>query len=229
MKFTTNIIAVSLQITERGNESIKIILAILLFCVATIALSKFNNSDLFRSVTKNFFRFKLVESNFNNENRIGFVASILLNINFILSLTICFFLAFTNFVAGNEALIYALCFSAYLIIIQQISFRLVALLSGEHMVSEEIGVLTKQIWHMAGLLFLIIALIWALNQQSTLTVFRFYFIILLTLFAFRYIKGIFLCHKMGIKWYYLFLYLCTLEIMPSLLLFNFLLKDLVYF
>ena len=220
MKFTTNIIAVSLQITERGNESIKIILAILLFCVATIALSKFNNSDLFRSVTKNFFRFKLLESNFNNENRIGFAASILLNINFILSLTICFFLAFTNFVSGNEALIYALCFSAYLIIIQQISFRLVALLSGENMVSEEIGVLTKQIWHMAGLLFLIIALIWALNQQSTLTVSRFYFIILLTLFAFRYIKGIFLCHKMGIKWYYLFLYHCTLEIMPSLLLYN---------
>ena len=220
MRITTNIIAVSLQITERGNESIKIILAILLFCVATIALSKFNNSDLFRSVTKNFFRFKLLESNFNDENRIGFAASFLLNINFILSLTICFFLAFTNFVSGNEALIYALCFSAYLIIIQQISFRLVALLSGEHMVSEEIGVLTKQIWHMAGLLFLIIALIWALNQQSTLAVSRFYFIILLTLFAFRYIKGIFLCHKMGIKWYYLFLYLCTLEIMPSLLLYN---------
>jgi hypothetical protein len=220
MKITTNIIAVSLQITERGNESIKIILAILLFCVTTIALSKFNNSDLFRSITKSFFRFKLIENNFNDENRIGFAASILLNINFILSLTICFFLAFTNFVSGNEALIYALCFSAYLIIIQQISFRLVALLSGEHMVSEEIGVLTKQIWHMAGLLFLIIALIWALNQQSTLTVSRFYFIILLTLFAFRYIKGIFLCHKMGIKWYYLFLYLCTLEIMPSLLLYN---------
>jgi len=220
MKITTNIIAVSLQITERGNESIKIILAILLFCVTTIALSKFNNSDLFRSITKSFFRFKLIENNFNDENRIGFAASILLNINFILSLTICFFLAFTNFVSGNEALIYALCFSAYLIIIQQISFRLVALLSGEHMISEEIGVLTKQIWHMAGLLFLIIALIWALNQQSTLTVSRFYFIILLTLFAFRYIKGIFLCHKMGIKWYYLFLYLCTLEIMPSLLLFN---------
>ncbi len=220
MKITTNIIAVSLQITERGNESIKIILAILLFCVTTIALSKFNNSDLFRSVTKNFFRFKLLESNFNDENRIGFSASFLLNINFILSLTICFFLAFTNFVSGNEALIYALCFSAYLIIMQQISFRLVALLSGEHMISEEIGVLTKQIWHMAGLLFLIIALIWALNQQSTLTVSRFYFIILLTLFAFRYIKGIFLCHKMGIKWYYLFLYLCTLEIMPSLLLYK---------
>ena len=220
MKITTNIIAVSLQITERGNESIKIILAILLFCVTTIALSKFNNSDLFRSITKSFFRFKLIENNFNDENRIGFAASILLNINFILSLTICFFLAFTNFVSGNEALIYALCFSAYLIIIQQISFRLVALLSGEHMISEEIGVLTKQIWHMAGLLFLIIALILALNQQSTLAISRFYFIILLTLFAFRYIKGIFLCHKMGIKWYYLFLYLCTLEIMPSLLLYN---------
>ena len=229
MKITTNIIAVSLQITERGNESIKIILAILLFCVATIALSKFNNSDLFRSITKSFFRFKLIENNFNDENRIGFGTSILLNINFILTLTICFFLAFTNFVAGNEALIYALCFSAYLIIIQQISFRLVALLSGEHMVSEEIGVLTKQIWHMAGLLFLIISLIWALNQQFTLSFSLFYFFTLLTLLAYRYIKGIFLCYKIGIKWYYLFLYLCTLEIMPTLLLYNLVLKDLVYF
>ena len=229
MKFTTNIIAVSLQITERGNESIKIILAILLFCVATIALSKFNNSDLFRSVTKNFFRFKLLESNFNDENRIGFAASFLLNINFILSLTICFFLAFTNFVSVNEALFYAMCLSSYLIIIQQISFRLATLLSGEHLISEEIGVLTKQIWHMAGLLFLLIALIWALNQQSTLSFSLFYFFSLLSLLAYRYIKGIFLCYKIGIKWYYLFLYLCTLEIMPTLLLYNLLLKDLVYF
>jgi hypothetical protein len=229
MNITTNIIAVSLQITERGNESIKIILAILLFCVATIALSKFNNSDLFRSITKSFFRFKLIENNFNDENRIGFGTSILLNFNFILSLTICFFLAFINFATGKEALIYALCFSAYLITIQQISFRLVVLLSGEHILSEEIGVLTKQIWHMAGLLFLIIALIWALNQQFTLSFSLFYFFTLLTLLAYRYIKGIFLCYKIGIKWYYLFLYLCTLEIMPALLLYNFLLKDIFYF
>jgi hypothetical protein len=229
MSITTNIIAVSFQITERGNESIKIILAILLLCAAIIALSKFNNSDLFRCVTKNFFQFKLLSNNLNNENRISFGTSILLNINFILSLTICFFLACTNFVSGNEAIFYSLLLSSYLIIIQQISFRLATLLSGEHMLSDEIGILTKQIWHMAGLLFLIIALIWALNQQSTLAVSRFYFIILLTLFAFRYIKGIFLCHKMGIKWYYLFLYLCTLEIMPTLLLYNLVFKDLLYF
>jgi hypothetical protein len=229
MKITTNIIAVSLQITERGNESIKIILAILLFCFATIALSKFNNSDLFRCIIKRFIRFKLIENNFNDENRIGIGTSILLNINFILSLTICFFLAFTNFVSVNEALIYALCFSAYLVIIQQISFRLVALLSGEYLISEEIGVLTKQIWHLGGLLFLIIALIWALNQQSTLSFSLFYFFSLLSLLAYRYIKGIFLCYKIGIKWYYLFLYLCTLEIMPTLLLYNLVFKDLLYF
>ena len=229
MKITTNIIAVSLQITERGNESIKIILAILLFCVATIALSKFNNSDLFRSITKSFFRFKLIENNFNDENRIGFGTSILLNINFILSLTICFFLAFTNFVSVNEALFYAMCLSSYLIIIQQISFRLATLLSGEHMLSEEIGILTKQIWHMGGLLFLIFALIWSLNQQSTLSFSVFYLFMLLTLFAYRYIRGISLCFKIGVKWYYLFLYLCTLEIMPTLMLYNLMVKDLAYF
>ena len=229
MSITTNIIAVSFQITERGNESIKIILAILLLCAAIIALSKFNNSDLFRCVKKNFFQFKLLSNNLNNENRISFGTSILLNINFILSLTICFFLACTNFVSGNEAIFYSLCLSSYLIIIQQISFRLATLLSGEHMLSEEIGILTKQIWHMGGLLFLIFALIWSLNQQSTLSFSVFYLFMLLTLFAYRYIRGISLCFKIGVKWYYLFLYLCTLEIMPTLMLYNLMVKDLAYF
>ena len=71
MRLTTIILEVSLQITERGTQSIKIVLGLLLFCVSIIALSKFNNSDLFRNVTKSFFRFKLLENNFNDETRIS--------------------------------------------------------------------------------------------------------------------------------------------------------------
>ena len=91
MRLTTIILEVSLQITERGNESIKIILAILLFCVAIIALSKFNNSDLFRNVTKSFFRFKLLENNFNDETRISLWTSMLLNSILLFPLRFVFF------------------------------------------------------------------------------------------------------------------------------------------
>jgi hypothetical protein len=226
MRLTTNILEVSLQITERGNESIKIILAILLFCVATIALSKFNNSDLFRNVTKSFFRFKLLENNFNDETRISLWTSMLLNLNFIISLTICFFLACSNFVSFNGALFYAFGLSAYFVGVQQISFRLATSLSGDNIISEAIGNLTKQIWHMLGLLFLIISLIWALNQQLSANFMLLYFFILFIIIVFRYVKGIFLCYKLGIKWYYLILYLCTLEIMPTFLLYYFIIKDL---
>ena len=226
MRLTTNILEVSLQITERGNESIKIILAILLFCVATIALSKFNNSDLFRNVTKSFFRFKLLENNFNDETRISLWTSMLLNLNFIISLTICFFLACSNFVSFNGALFYAFGLSAYFVGVQQISFRLATSLSGDNIISEAIGNLTKQIWHMLGLLFLIISLIWALNQQLSANFMLLYFFILFIIIVFRYVKGIFLCYKLGIKWYYLILYLCTLEIMPTFLLYYIIIKDL---
>ena len=226
MRLTTNILEVSLQITERGNESIKIILAILLFCVATIALSKFNNSDLFRNVTKSFFRFKLLENNFNDETRISIWTSMLLNLNFIISLTICFFLACSNFVSFNGALFYAFGLSAYFVGVQQISFRLATSLSGDNIISEAIGNLTKQIWHMLGLLFLIVSLIWALNQQLSANFMLLYFFILFIIIVFRYVKGIFLCYKLGIKWYYLILYLCTLEIMPTFLLYYFIIKDL---
>ena len=228
MKLTTNILEVSLQITERGNQSIKIVLGILLLCVSTIALSKFSNSDLFRNVTKSFFRFKLLENNFNDETRISLRTSILLNLNFIISLTVCFFLACSNFVSGNSALFYALILSAYFIVVQVISFRLATYLSGENIISNAIGNLTKQIWHMLGLLLLIIALIWALNQQLSANFTFLYFFILFFLIAFRYIKAVFLCYKLGIKWYYLILYLCTLEIMPTLLLYNLIIKNSAY-
>ena len=226
MKLITNILEVSLQITERGNQSIKIVLGILLLCISTIALSKFSNSDLFRNVTKSFFRFKLLENNFNDETRISLRTSILLNLNFIISLTVCFFLACSNFVSGNSALFYALILSAYFIVVQVISFRLATYLSGDKMISEAIGNLTKQIWHMLGLLFLIISLIWALNQQLSANFMLLYFFSLFIIIVFRYVKGIFLCYKLGIKWYYLILYLCTLEITPTFLLYYFIIKDL---
>lgn len=228
MRFTSNILEISLQITERGNQSIKIVLGILLLCVAIIALSKLNNSDLFKNVIKSFFRFKLLESNFNDETRISLWTSILLNLNFIISLTICFFLACSSFVSGSGALFYSIILSAYFIGIQQLGFRLATYLSGENMISEAIGNLTEQIWHMLGLLLLIFSLIWALNQQLSANFILLYFFILFILIAFRYIKGIFLCYKLGIKWYYLILYLCTLEIMPTLLLYYLIIKDLAY-
>ena len=226
MRLTTIILEVSLQITERGTQSIKIVLGLSLFCVSIIALSKFNNSDLFRNVTKSFFRLKLLDNNFNDETRISLGTSILLNLNFIISLTICFFLACSNFVSGNAALLYSLGLSAYFIGVQQISFRLATYLSGDKMISEAIGNLTKQIWHMLGLLFLIISLIWALNQQLSANFMLLYFFSLFIIIVFRYVKGIFLCYKLGIKWYYLILYLCTLEITPTFLLYYFIIKDL---
>ena len=226
MRLTTIILEVSLQITERGTQSIKIVLGLLLFCVSIIALSKFNNSDLFRNVTKSFFRFKLLENNFNDETRISLWTSMLLNLNFIISLTICFFLACSNFVSFNGALFYAFGLSAYFVGVQQISFRLATSLSGDNIISEAIGNLTKQIWHMLGLLFLIISLIWALNQQLSANFMLLYFFSLFIIIVFRYVKGIFLCYKLGIKWYYLILYLCTLEIMPTFLLYYFIIKDL---
>jgi hypothetical protein len=228
MRLITNILEVSLKITERGNQSIKIVLGILLICVTTIALSKFYNSDLFRNVTKSFFRFKLLDNNFNDETRISLWTSILLNLNFIISLTICFFLACTNFVSGNSALFYALLLSTYFIVVQQISFRLATYLSGENMISDAMGNLTKQIWQMLGLLLLIVSLVWSLNQQLSSNFTLLYAFILFFLIVFRYIKGVFLCYKLGIKWYYLILYLCTLEIMPTLLLYYLIIKDLAY-
>jgi hypothetical protein len=224
MNIRTNILELSFKLTERMNQSSTIIVSCLLLCAALIALSKLNNPDLFRTVTKSFFSLKLKESDFNDNSRLKLGTSLLLNFNFIITSTICLFLFCSYYFSDTNALFYSLIFSSYFIIIQQLGFRLAALLTGEIQIKFYVGYITKQIWHFSGFFLLIVALVWSLNKStgsSSSVIYIIYFIILNLI---RFIKGVSVSFKIGIKWYYLILYICTLEILPALLFYHFIIN-----
>lgn len=213
MYLTTNILELSFKLTERDNQSSTIVLVCLLLCFAFVALGKLNNPDLFRYVTKSFFSLKLQESDFNDESRLKLGTSLLLNLNFIITSTICFFLFFSHDFSTTNAFFYSLIISLYFIIIQQLGFRLTSFLSGEIQIMHYLGSITKQIWHFSGLILLIVALAWSLNTNLNFSFL--YLIFFIALYIIRLIKGVFISFKIGFRWYYLIVYLCTLEFLPT--------------
>ncbi len=224
MILVTNILELSFKLTERASHSINLISASVLFCFFLIAIAKLNNPQIFSIVTNSLFSLKSNENNFNEENRLSFVTVILLNLNFFISLLICIYLLFSG-IGGIESLFfYSLFACLYLFIIQQLSFQLLFLLSKNLRIRDLAKGITYQIWHFAGFLQLIIALSWSLNRQSILNFEWVFLFVISILLIFRYIKGVLIYLKTGIKWYYLILYLCTLEILPTFLFYHFLMK-----
>ena len=220
MILVTNILELSFKLTERGDQTSTTIFFCSLLCFALVALGKLNDPDLFSNVTKNFFRLKLQESDFNDDSRLKLGTILLLNFNFIIASTNCFFLFFSYYFSDTNAFFYSLILSLYFIVIQQLGFRLASFLTGEVQITQYVGSITKQIWHFSGLILLFLALTWSLNTNMNfrfILIFIFFFI---TLNLIRLIKGVFVSIKLGIKWYYLIVYLCTIEILPTYLFYH---------
>jgi hypothetical protein len=102
--------------------------------------------------------------------------------------------------------------------LQVINFRLASLLSGEKPILDMMSAINKQVWSFGGFLLLVLSLFWVLNQESHIHFERLYVLIVMALMIWRMVKGLRLALQLRYKWYYLILYLCTLEILPLFIL-----------
>jgi hypothetical protein len=102
--------------------------------------------------------------------------------------------------------------------LQLLNFRLVFLLSGERAILDSISAVNKQIWSFGGFILTCMALLWILNQELQHFFEQLFFLTFSSLLVWRIVKGLLLAVQLRYKWYYLILYLCTLEILPLLIL-----------
>jgi len=218
----TIMLQISFELTERVEHSFTLILASVLFCFMLIAIVNFNNSQLFYMVSKRFFLFKFNENNFNDDSRLSFGSVIILNINFFISLLLCTFLFFSNSTSLDTTFFYSFIFSLYIFVIQQLSLLLITFFSKHSKTIDLAKALTHQTLHFGGFIFLVLALFWSLNRGGELNFPLAFILILSFLFSFRFIKAAVLSLGIGIKWYYIILYICSLEILPSFVFYHFL-------
>jgi hypothetical protein len=218
MKFPLLLLQTKFELLERETHLTSVLLLLVLVCSAIIGAGRINNPNFFISIGSGFFKFKAQDKSFNENNRISQGASIALYINFIVSVSLCFFLMLFEETNYSFASTIGFLLVSFLIFLQQFGFRITSIFSGHSTISENGILITKQIWFFSGLLYLLLSLIWVLNMKYK-TIFIVIFLSILSISSvIRIFKGLLFAFWSGYNWYYIFLYLCTFEILPVFIL-----------
>lgn len=197
-----------------------------------LALAKRLEPTILSSSIRSFFTLGTPESLQKFEIRFNSTGFILLSFNFLISMWVCFTLFAqhlavldhnTWFIAGFElnsvqltlaTLVLVLCIICYTFL----GLIITSFLTGEHAL---IRIFISQSWAnllFFNYLFFALGIIWLLNSSAADYFFETFKILLIAYFSLRILKTIIAVLLEGITWYYIILYLCTLEILPIVIL-----------
>jgi hypothetical protein len=194
------------------------LLVIILLCFAFVGVARVAQPDLIAQTFTGFFKIKRPDSNGFEGSKLQPSMAALIVLNYIVSFATCVFLLLYKNENLPETMSLTLKIVAALTFVQLINFRLVFLLSGERAILDSMNAVNKQVWSFGGYLLTILALLWILNQEIQMIFERLFFAICFLLIIWRITKGLILGAQLRYKWYYLILYLCTLEILPLIIL-----------
>jgi hypothetical protein len=105
-------------------------------------------------------------------------------------------------------------------LIQQIGFRLISFVLKETMFKRNLLVITQQTWNFLGFVLLLLGTLILLNEKYTYAFKPLIYIVLLLLPFVRIVKGLIYARSNNYHWFYIILYLCTLEILPLVIIGN---------
>lgn len=213
-------LSVEFELLERNTQLTTILLTISLCSTLLVGISTFGAQRLMTSLFQNFIRLNQKEKEFKEALKIGFGANALLFLNFIVSFTLCGFLFIqkNSNIEGIVAWFISFGVTIAFILLQQIGYRFVAFLSGAKEIIDGISNINKNTWQFGGIMLLTLSYTWILDGNN-FKIYSYIFLgILLLMLFLRIVKGILFSFNRRISWYYFILYLCTLEILPAIVL-----------
>lgn len=110
--------------------------------------------------------------------------------------------------------------------IQVLGLFFAGAISGETKRLSENFLLLNFIYQNMGLVLIPVLIMWLLNVNYSLYFVNTIQVIFIAFSIFRYLRGFFFAIQNKVLWYYIILYLCTLEIWPLMVLFRLLTADL---
>jgi hypothetical protein len=216
-----------LSLKEENISHTIIPLIIISFVLMTIA--KFLNSSIFKSLLKLLFATKNFDQIIREEIKIGSISSVILITNYFFTASSCIFLSLYTSIdlTISQLFVFSLLLPFGLLILQSVSFWIIGLMSNEvrlltHPINE-----TFVIVELSGILLFLVSLIWVLNPFYSSILFQIF--IGLTFFGYLYrtLKTFYCVLQRGAPWYYIILYLCTLEILPLVVIYYYIVSNFI--
>jgi hypothetical protein len=200
-----------------------------------LALAKRLEPQIMGMTIRSFFTLGTPESLQKFEVRFNSTGFILLGFHSFISLLVCLtlFIQDTNLLEGKSWFVSEYDFSGFklsitvllinflLIVYNFIGLFIVSILTGE---GSLIRIFTTQSWVnflFFGIVFFLLAVVWLLNPSISYELFYVFIYVLIAFFFFRFVKVLIASLLEGVPWYYIILYLCTLEILPLVVLYHY--------
>ncbi|MDX1445184.1 DUF4271 domain-containing protein [Lishizhenia sp.] len=202
------------NLTERSSSVPTFVYYVLCGSLLILSVAKIINAEIFGNFSFAFVSvksmFMLEKEGWNTLKDGGWL--LLLNYFVVISLGLYLFLEHFNF---NKVLSFAL---AIYFVLQMLALFLTGFVTGN----------LKRFFHsfrsytlvhqMLGIALIPFLLIWVLNE-GTNSIYHWIFIALILVFQFyKVFRGFVIAFRQNFEWYYIILYLCTLEILPILAL-----------
>ena len=220
MIITTHIYAV-IELLPREVVLKNTLLALVLVCFGFVGLSRLSCPNLFTIVYRNYFSNKAYDSTLNDSEKISPFANVMLILNLIISLNICLVSMVYSTLEAELLIKVAFFVSWTYLFLCFISHRLVAVIFEDKYFGRSIGMFTQQIFNFTGLLLLVLALFALLNDSYKVWIQYLVYFVILSLPLAKIIKGVIYANTNNYRWLYIILYLCTLEILPVILLWHY--------
>ncbi len=207
-----------IQLYPRENVLKNTLLVLIMVSLGFVGLSRLMSPNLFKIVFRDSWSSKFYNETFSNSEIISPAAHVLLSLNLFISLNICMIAVLHESINIQQLVFRVFLMLSMFFLIQQVSFRLSSFFLQNSDLRRNMSVITHQIWNFLGLIVLLLALFILLNEQHTQAfTFIIYFTLFLLPFA-RIVKGLIYAKSNNYGWLYIILYLCTLEILPLVIL-----------
>ena len=197
------------------------LLATVLVCFGFVGLSRLSCPNLFTIVYKNYFSTKTYDSTLNDSEKISPFANVMLILNLVITLNICL-VSLVRSELEVESLVQLVFFVTWTyLFFCFISHRMVALIFEDKYFGRSVGLFTQQVFNFTGLVLLVLALFTLLNDEYKEWIQYLVYVVILALPMVKIIKGVLYARLNNYRWLYIILYLCTLEILPVVLLWHY--------
>lgn len=208
-------VILAFDLLPRENSQPIFYFGVLLMSLTLIAVARFTTVDIFRSVFIGQFRGVGVYTFLKDTAPLNRSGSILLVINYFITVPLL-----THFILMEMGFdfVQSIWVSPLLVFgwfaLNNISFLFISAITGEFRVFRSPFLFRLLEIEFMGILSALFALVYLVNPGSHELIYSIFLWTLLSLSVIRLIKSVFVSLRLGIAWYYIILYLCTLEILP---------------
>jgi len=207
-----------LQLYPRENELKNIFLLFILVCLCFVGLSRLMSPNLFRIIFRDFFSKKTYVDSYTDLDTLSPASHIFLFLNLFITTVVCL-VSIIEYTISVEEMIYQ-CFAlaCSFFLIQQLGFRIIGSIISEPLFSKNLSMITRQTWNFIGLVMFVLATLILLNEEYKPVIKILVYSMLFLLPFTKIIKGVIYAKSNNYGGLYIILYLCTLEILPLLVL-----------